>query len=485
VASANDRIERHVWLICAVVILGFAMSILDTTIVNVALATLGRELHSSISQIQWVVTGYMLSLAAVIPMTGWAAERFGTRRMYLISIILFTAGSMLCGISTTTTELVIFRVLQGIGGGMIMPLGMMLMAHAAGPKQMGRVMSVTMMPLMLAPILGPTIGGLIIDNASWRWIFYVNVPVGVAAVIAAVKLLPPADQRSERALDFRGLALMAVGLPLVTYGLAEVGTTGGFSSAKVIFPIVAGLVLVAAFVRHALRVPNPLLNLHLYRRPTFSTASLATFFLGAALFGGMILMPLYWQHVRHQSPLDAGLLLAPQGLGMLLVMPAVGRLTDRLGGGPPALWGVSVTTLATIPFGLIGAHTSIVWLSVALFIRGTGIGFAFMPAMTAAFATLDKSEIPDASPQLNVVQRVGGSLGTAVLAVVLQRATAGAHSLGAAASGFGTAFWASIALTAVAVIPAVILLRAERAARAEHPEIAEMEREALLEGVAA
>jgi EmrB/QacA subfamily drug resistance transporter len=362
---------------------------------------------------------------------------------------------------------------------------MMLMAHAAGPKQMGRVMSVTMMPLMLAPILGPTIGGLIIDNASWRWIFYVNVPIGVAAVIAAVKLLPPADQRSERALDFRGLALMAVGLPLVTYGLAEVGTTGGFSSAKVIFPIVAGLVLVAAFVRHALRVPNPLLNLHLYRRPTFSTASLATFFLGAALFGGMILMPLYWQHVRHQSPLDAGLLLAPQGLGMLLVMPAVGRLTDRLGGGPPALWGVSVTTLATIPFGLIGAHTSIVWLSVALFIRGTGIGFAFMPAMTAAFATLDKSEIPDASPQLNVVQRVGGSLGTAVLAVVLQRATAGAHSLGAAASGFGTAFWASIALTAVAVIPAVILLRAERAARAEHPEIAEMEREALLEGVAA
>jgi EmrB/QacA subfamily drug resistance transporter len=484
-AESSDRIERHVWLICGVVILGFAMSILDTTIVNVALATLGRQLHSTISQIQWVVTGYLLSLAAVIPLTGWAAQRFGTRRMYLVSIILFTAGSMLCGISTSTTELVVFRVLQGIGGGMIMPLGMMMMAEAAGPKRMGRVMSVTMMPMMLAPILGPTIGGLILDNASWRWIFYVNVPVGVIAVVAALRLLPHGKVGSPRPLDYRGLALMAVGLPLLTYGLAEVGSTGSFTSPKVILPVLSGLVLIGLFVLHALRVPNPLLNLRLYRRPTFSTASAATFFLGAALFGGMILMPLYWQHVRHESPLDAGLLLAPQGLGMLLVMPAVGRLTDRFGGGPPALLGVTVTALATIPFGLIGAHSSIVGLSVALLIRGMGIGFAFMPAMTAAFAALDKSELADASPQLNVVQRVGGSLGTAVLAVVLQRAVTGAHSPGAIASGYGTAFWASIALTSVAVIPSIILLRAERAARAEHPEVVDVAREAVLETAAA
>ena len=483
--DSADRIERHVWLICGVVILGFAMSILDTTIVNVGLATLGRQLHSTISQIQWVVTGYMLSLAAVIPLTGWAAERFGTRRMYLTSIVLFTAGSMLCGISTSTGELVAFRVLQGIGGGMIMPLGMMLMAGAAGPQRMGRVMSVTMMPTMLAPILGPTIGGLIISNASWRWIFYVNVPVGAVAMIAALRLLPHGTAGSPRPLDVRGLALLALGLPLLTYGLAEVGSTGTFTSAKVILPCLSGLALVAAFVVHALRVPNPLLNLHLYRRPTFSTASAATFFLGAALFGGMILMPLYWQHVRHDSPLTAGLLLAPQGLGMLLVMPLVGRLTDRLGGGPPALWGVTVTTLATIPFGLIGAHTSIVWLSVALLIRGTGIGFAFMPAMTAAFAALDKSELADASPQLNVVQRVGGSLGTAVLAVVLQRALTGAHSPAAIASGYGTAFWASIILTAIAVLPALVLLRAERAARAVQPDAVEVSPEAALETVAA
>jgi EmrB/QacA subfamily drug resistance transporter len=485
VSETSDRIETHVWLICGVVILGSAMSILDTTIVNVALATLGRELHSTISQIQWVVTGYLLALAAVIPLTGWAAERFGTRRMYILSLVLFTGGSMLCGISTTTAELVIFRVLQGIGGGMIMPLGMMMMAGAAGPKRMGRVMSVVSMPMMLAPILGPTIGGLIVDNASWRWIFFVNVPIGVIAVIAALRILPHGKAGSPRPLDYRGLALIAVGLPLLTYGLAEVGSTGSFTSLKVLLPCVSGLGLIATFILHALRVPNPLLNLHLYRRPTFSTASAATFFLGAALFGGMILMPLYWQHIRHESVLDAGLLMAPQGLGMFLVMPAVGRLTDRLGGGPLALVGVTVTTLATIPFGLIGAHTSIVWLSVALLLRGTGIGFAFMPAMTAAFAALEKSELPDASPQLNVVQRTGGSLGTALLAVVLQRALTGAHTVGAAASGYGTAFWASAALTALAMVPAAILLRAERAARAGKPDVAEISHEAALETVAA
>ncbi len=484
--STDGKIESHVWLISSVVILGMAMSILDTTIVNVALATLGRELHATITQIQWVVTGYMLALAAVIPLSGWAAERFGTRRMYVISLVLFTAGSMLCGVSSTATELIIFRVVQGVGGGMLMPLGMMMMAGVAGPKRMGRVMSIVSMPMMLAPILGPTIGGLIVDNASWRWIFYVNVPIGVVAVIAALRILPrPQAGTSWRPLDYRGLALMALGLPLLTYGLAEVGSTGSFTSLKVILPCLAGLALVAAFVIHALRVPNPLLNLRLYRRATFSTASAAMFFLGAALFGGMILLPLYWQHIRHESVLDAGLLLAPQGLGMALVMPAAGRLTDRLGGGPLAVVGVTVTTLATIPFALIGGHTSILALSIALLVRGMGIGFSFMPVMTAAFAALDRSELPDATPQLNVVQRVGGSLGTAVLAVVLQRSLAGAHTLGAAASAYGTAFWFSLGLTALGLVPSVILLRAERAARRAHPEAGEASHEAALEAAAA
>ena len=339
------------------------MSILDTTIVNVALDTLGRELHSSIAEIQWVVTGYMLSLAAVIPITGWAARRFGAKPVYIVSVVLFTAGSALCGLATSATELIVFRVLQGIGGGMILPIGQLMMADAAGPKRMGRVMSIVAVPAMLAPILGPTIGGLILDNASWRWIFFVNLPIGIAAVVAALRVLPRIAPGPSDRLDYLGLALMATGLPLVTYGLAEIGITGSFVAAKVVIPVIAGLALVATFSVHALRVPKPLLDLRLYRRPTFASASIAMFCLGAALFGGMILLPLYWQGVRHMNVVDTGLLTAPQGLGAALVMPLAGKLSDRMGGGPLALFGVILTTVATVPFGLIGDHTSIVWLS--------------------------------------------------------------------------------------------------------------------------
>jgi EmrB/QacA subfamily drug resistance transporter len=470
--EAADRIEPWVWRIAGIVIVGSIMSILDTTIVNVALSRLGHELHTSIAHIQWVVTGYLLSLAAVIPVSGWAGRRFGAKQVYLTSLVLFTAGSVLCGVATSATELIVFRVVQGIGGGLILPVGQLMMASAAGPRRMGRVMSVVAVPAMLAPILGPALGGLILDNTSWRWIFFVNVPIGVVAFVAALRGLPRSERQDAGRLDVLGLLLVVTGMPLITYGLAEIGTTGGFSSAKVIGPILGGLALVGLFIAHARRVPRPLLDIHLYKRPTFAAASITTFCLAAALFGAMILMPLYYQQVRGESVLATGLLVGPQGLGAALAMPISGRLTDRIGGGPLALFGVVVTTLTTIPFGLVGAHTSTTWLSVWMFLRGIGIGFAFMPAIAAAFAALKPHELSDATPQMNVLQRLGGSIGTAVLAVVLQRALISAHhplTPDATAGAYSTAFWWSLGITALAIVPSIVLLRAERQARGRRP----------------
>jgi EmrB/QacA subfamily drug resistance transporter len=461
----DDRIPRRVWIVSGVAMLGAVMSILDTTIVNVALATLGKDLHSNLASIQWVVTGYLLSLAAVIPVSGWASRRFGAKRVFLISLALFTLGSLLCGLASSVTELVLFRVLQGVGGGMIMPLAQIIMADAAGPKRMGRVMALVAVPMMLAPTLGPLLGGVIIETLSWHWIFYVNLVVGAIAIPLGAKLLPGKPGEKTDSLDFVGLLLMSSGLVAISYGLAEAGSTGSFSNSHVWLPVLAGVVLVVGFIVRALRVRNPLFDLHLYRRWHFTAASIVMFALGAAVFGAMILMPLYWQELRGYSVIQTGLLTGPQGLGMAMAMPFAGRLTERYGGGPVALVGVLVTALTTIPFGLIGAHTSIVELSLLMVVRGAGMGASFMPAMTAAFAALERSEVSHATPQLNVLNRIGGSIGTTILAVVLANGERHAHTVGAAAHAYGVAFWWSVGLAALAIVPCVVLMRAESNSR--------------------
>jgi EmrB/QacA subfamily drug resistance transporter len=456
-----SKIERHVWVISGVVILGMIMSILDTTIVNVALRTLGHDLHSSIAQIQWVITGYLLSLAAVIPITGWAARRYGAKRVYLTSLVLFTMGSALCAIATSTTALVLFRVLQGLGGGMIMPVAQLIMAQVAGPKRMGRVMGVVAMPAMLGPILGPVVGGTILQSLHWSWIFLVNVPIGVIAFALGWRMLPHTDSGDAGRLDVVGLALLSTGATGVVYGLSELGSHSSLTAPTVVWPTFIGLTLVVLFCWHALRVERPLLDVRLYANRIFAAASLTTFALGAALFGAMILVPLYYQEVRHESLIATGLLVGPQGLGMLVAMPVAGRLTDRFGGGRVALFGVSVLCLSTIPLAFIGASTSILGISVILLVRGVGIGFSFMPAMTAAFASLRSDQLSDATPQMNVLQRVGGAIGTAVLAVVLQRESGHLASTAHLAHAFNIAYWWSLGTALLGLIPCVVLLRAE------------------------
>jgi EmrB/QacA subfamily drug resistance transporter len=459
--AASDRIEPHVWRIAGVVILGMVMSILDTTIVNVALRTLGHDLHSTIAQIQWVVTGYLLALAAVIPVTGWAARRFGARRVYMTSLVLFTVGSGLCAVASTTTMLVLFRVLQGVGGGMIMPVGQLIMAQVAGPKRMGRVMAIVSMPAMLAPILGPVVGGAILQNLHWSWIFLVNLPVGLIAFMAAWRTIPHTESGHAGRLDVVGLALLSTASSALVYGLSQLGSNSDLTAPVVVWPTLAGVALGGAFCWHALRVEHPLLDVRLYANRVFGAASLTTFGLGAALFGAMILVPLYYQEVRHESVIATGLLTGPQGLGMLLVMPLSGRLTQRFGGGRVALVGVSILCLGTVPLALIGTHTSIVSISLVLVLRGIGIGFAFMPAMTAAFASLRPEQLSDATPQLNVLQRIGGAIGTAVLAVVLQRASGHAPSLAKLSNAFDDAYWWSLGIAVLSLIPCLVLLRAE------------------------
>ena len=466
---AAPALEPHVMRVAIVIILGAIMSVLDTTIVNVALHDLSRDLHASLGGIQWVITGYLLSLAAVIPITGWAVRRFSARRLYLIALVVFTAGSGLCALATSSGELIAFRIIQGVGGGMLTPIGQMILVKAAGPRNMAKVMSVIGVPIVLAPVFGPTLGGLLLQSVGWQWIFLINVPIGALALTLALRLLPHDESGSTQAgrLDVVGLVLAAAGVVGITYGLSESETAGSLIAPSVLLPCLAGLVLLALFVIRSRRIERPLLDLSLFANPAFRAASIVTFCLGAALFGAMILMPLYFQTVRGEDAISTGLLLIPQGIGGGLGMVLSGRLTQRIGAGRTSLLGGVILAVGTIPFVLVTATTPFGLIGGAMLVRGLGVGLAIMPAMTAAFSVLSREQVNDASPQLTVLQRVGGSLGTAIIAVVLEGQTRHVHTAAAAAAGFGHTYWWVMGATLIGLLPTLLLARIEKRAKAQ------------------
>ncbi|ADP80538.1 DHA2 family efflux MFS transporter permease subunit [Pseudofrankia inefficax] len=476
----DGKLDPALLRLCGTVMLGAIMVILDTTIVSVAIRDLGKEFNTSLSTISWVTTGYLLALAVVIPLSGWAVERFGATRMWNISLTMFIVGSALCGLAWSAPVLVGFRVLQGLGGGMIMPICMTLLARSAGPTRINRVMSIIGVPTLIAPVLGPVIGGLIVDNLSWRWIFYVNLPIGALALFLSWRVLPRDDRgSSSNRLDLAGLALISPGLAGVVYGLSEAGNGGGFGSLKVELSIIIGLVLLVAFVLHALRAQHPLLDMKLFSNKDFSLASVATFVIGAVLFGALFLLPLYYQVDRGLSASTAGLLLAPQGLGAMIAMSFSGRIADRRGPGSVVPVGMALTLVGTIPFTMVGGHTNELVLAAVLFVRGLGFGAAMMPAMAAAYQTLAPSAVPRATTTLNILQRVGGSVATALVAVELQHniasrlpgvgggkstlAVTGAKLPGPVAdkvaSAFGATFWWVIGLSALGFVASLFLPR--------------------------
>ncbi len=486
-----EPLGREVWLVASVVIVGVIMSILDTTIVNVALETLSRELHAPLSTIQWVSTGYLLALALVIPLTGWLSERYGAKRIWMISVALFGLGSALCGAAWSAESLIVFRILQGLGGGMIMPVGMSVLAQTAGPNRVGRVMSVIGVPMLLGPILGPVVGGLIVDNTSWRWIFYVNVPIVVFALLLAQRVLHEDAGRADAGrLDTIGLALVSPGLASIVFGLSQSETHGGFADPIVWAPIAAGVILVALFIRHAWFADRPLIDLKLFRNHGFSAAASTTFLLGGALFGTLLILPLYYQVARGEDALTAGLLMAPQGVGAALAMPLAGRLTDRVGGGKVALVGIVVMTIGTLPYAFVTDTTPYWLLAGLLVIRGLGLASTMMPSMAAAYAVLDRAAVPRATSALNVMRQVGGSIGTALLAVYLQGQIKDAIDAGGAASGglqqipepvrashaaaladaFANTFGLAIAMSLVAIVPIAILAWTTRDRPAEYAD---------------
>ncbi|GAB7039024.1 MULTISPECIES: MFS transporter [Catenuloplanes] len=441
---ADDRLDPALLRLIAVVLLGGIMGILDGTMVAVAVETLTGEFGTSVSTIGWASTGYLLALTVTIPVTGWAVDRFGAKRLWLAGLLLFMLGSLASGLAWNVPSLLGFRVLQGIGAGILDPLVLTLLARAAGPHRAGRVMGLMGAVLPLGPVLGPVLGGAVLDGFGWRWMFLVNIPIGALALLLALRVIPadatnrihtvspaatadpagvadPGGSRSR--LDLVGLALVGPGVAAVVLALHQVAATGRLGAWQALVPLVLGGLALGVYAAHALRataVP-PLIDVRLFASRSFSASVTVQGLVGVASFSLLFVLPLYHQqtHPQDGGALAAGLVVAPMGLGSVLAMPVAGRLSDRLGARRLATGGAVVALAGALALTQVGAETHGAWPALWAFVAGAGLGFVGAPTMGSLYRTLPPHQVPQGSSVLYMLNQLGASIGIAVVALIV------------------------------------------------------------------
>ena len=458
------RLDAAVWKITAVAVFGSLLAQLDATIVNVSLSSLAGDLHASLSGIQWVTSAYLLALTCVLPLNGWLVDRIGGKAVYLACFAAFTASSALCALAWSAPSLIGFRILQGISGGLLAPMAQLVLKRAAG-DQFTRVAGYAALPVLLGPLLGPVLAGAILHAASWRWLFLVNLPVGLLALVMAWRVLPDdREERQRRALDWLGLVLLSPGLALALLGAERIGAPGGHAAGGL--AIGAGFMMLAAFLAVERRKHgHALIDLGQFRNRTFTVAALIQFLTNGTSFAGQMLVPLFLIEACGRSPAAAGWMLAPLGLGMMVAYPSLGFLTARLGERRVATGGAALGSVATLVLAWLawrGLDPAV--LAVALFLRGAGQGAVGLPAISLAYAEVERQRLPMATTTLNIVQRLGGPTLTTLCAVALSAMLAtrahGSAPVAAAAphaQAWTGAFLLLAALHAVAVLAAAAL----------------------------
>jgi EmrB/QacA subfamily drug resistance transporter len=429
-------LDPLVWKITTVAVLGSFLSQLDATIVNVSLSSLAVDLRTSLTTIQWVTSGYLLALALMLPLNSWLVERIGAKSLYLWCFSAFTLSSALCGLAWSANSLIAFRILQGMSGGLMAPMAQMMIARAAG-KHMARIIGYAAVPVMLGPILGPVIAGAILQHASWRWLFLVNLPVGALAIVLAVLFLPnDREETRSRELDLPGFVLLSPGLALFLYGSDHPGERIGLTA------LLVSIVLLALFFRMAIRKGDrALIDLQLFKGGTFSASATTQFISNGISFAGQMLIPIYLIRACGQSPSATGWLLAPLGVGMICSYPWMGALTKRFGIRKVSAGGALLAFAGTLPFLYLASHGFVfAVLAGALFLRGVGLSAVGIPSISAAYASVRKQGLPMATTSLNIVQRLGGPTLTTLCATFLGWRLGMAQSSASLASAFTAGF---------------------------------------------
>ncbi|OBH81907.1 DHA2 family efflux MFS transporter permease subunit [Mycobacterium scrofulaceum] len=492
-----DKLDAALFRVAAVCGMATIMALLDTTVVSVAQRTFAAQFGSTLAVVSWTMAGYMLALATVIPVTGWAVDRFGTKRLFMGAVFVFTLGSLLCALAPNILALIMFRVVQGLGGGMLMPLSSMILTREAGPQRLGRLIAIGGIPLVLAPIGAPILGGWVIDTYGWEWIFLINLPIGIATIFLAAILFPRDRPEPSEALDFIGALLLSPGVAIFLCGVSSIPGRHTVADRYVLIPVIIGLILITAFVLHAwYRTDHPLIDLRLLKNRVVTQANLTLLVFTVGYVGAGLTLPSYFQLVMNETPMQSAMRLVPQALGAALTMPLAGMYADKRGPGKVVLIGLPLIAagLAIFAFGVARHADYLPTLLVGLAIMGLGIGCTTAPLGAAVVQALSPQQIARGTTLVSVNLEVSSSIGAALMAVIVTTqisrndiiagkaaslpSNAGGHGPSADASGaahqalppdvasallnnlshaYTTVFVLAVALVAFTIIPAAFL----------------------------
>jgi MFS transporter, DHA2 family, multidrug resistance protein len=411
------------WPVAIAVMFGTFMVVLDTTIVNVSLPHIAGNLSASIEESTWALTSYLAANAIILPITGWLANYFGRRRLLLLSVAGFPLASLLCGLATSLPILVLWRIVQGTTGGVMQPLSQAIMLEVFEPKDRGKAMAFFGLGVVVAPVLGPVLGGWLTDNYSWRWVFYVNLPVGILAysMVRAYVFDPPYITRGTAKIDAWGIGMLAIGIAALQIGLDQGQQEDWFASGLIRTLAVVALVGLVGFVFHALLTRDPVVDLRLFKEPTYATGVVLITAMGFGLYGSLVLMPVLLQTLLGYPSLQAGYAMAPRGLGSLVAMPVVGLLMNRM--DPRRMLGLgflvnAVTMVWQGSLNLQAGFWDIFWPQ---FVQGIGLGLLFVPLTTVTMDRIAQKDMGHATSLFNLLRNIGGAAGIAVIQTVMAR----------------------------------------------------------------
>ncbi|TYP69574.1 MDR family MFS transporter [Paenibacillus methanolicus] len=469
--GAEATLRQLIWPLLAVII-GMIMVILDSTVVNVALPRLVEDFNSSVPTLQWAVTGYTLALSAVIPLAGWMSDRFGAKRIFLTTIVFFTLGSILCGLAQSPEQLILFRVIQGLGGGMVSPIGFAIVFRLAPPGKMGSIMGMLGIPMLLAPALGPILAGYLVDYVSWHWIFMINLPIGIVAFLFGMRFLPRFESKAVPSLDILGMILAPIAFAMLAFGVSEGGTDWG--SARTLTGLIVGGTALVLFIAVELRKREPLLELRVFGSSDFTRGIIIAWVAQIALFGSMLLVPLYLQNVEQFSALKTGVILLPQALFAAVAMPIAGRLYDKIGARPLVITGLCLVTAGLFLLSRLSVDTGIPYVLTALAMMGAGMGMTMMPINTHVLASAPRHLVTRVTPLTTAAQQVMVSFAVAGLTGFLtseikDNIAKGGDPLHAAVAAYDDTFFLAAGIALVGAVLAIVLRKpkAQEQAKAE------------------